>query len=81
MQNLIIENYLSYLNDVEEGHIQEVIPAALAGVAGKVAAGASAAAPVISAMYGAIYAIKAANWSWKYIMDKAHKACRGIDEA
>lgn len=76
----LLEQYLTFLNETEEGYIEEAVPAALAGAAGKVAAGAGAVAPVVSAMYGAMYAIKAANFAWKNIMNKAHKACRGLDK-
>lgn len=79
MQN-ITENYLIYIQEQEDGYIQEVIPAALAGAASKVAAGASTVAPVVSAMYGALYAIKAANFAYKNMFNKSHKACRGLDK-
>lgn len=47
------------------------------GAAGKLA---SAISPVSYAFYALPYAIKAANFAYKNIFNKAHKACKGIPE-
>jgi hypothetical protein len=71
----LLDEYLIFMQEQEEGFIQEV-PAALAGIVGA----AQTAAPVVSALYGVMYAIKGANWVYKNTMNKAHKACRGLDK-